>query len=91
VDNAGVILDKLLADMTEEGFDRPFLGNVTGTIFLCQQEARRMAAGGWIVNISSSTTAMMLPTYTVYAPAKGAFQQMTHVRAIELAPPDGSR
>jgi 3-oxoacyl-[acyl-carrier protein] reductase len=46
----------------------------------------RMAEGGRIINFSSSTTAMMLPTYTAYAPTKGAFQQMTHVRAIELAP-----
>ena len=58
VNNAGVILYKLLADVTEEEFDRLIAINVKGTFFACQQAAKRMADGGRIINISSSTTAL---------------------------------
>jgi 3-oxoacyl-[acyl-carrier protein] reductase len=86
VNNAGVILYKLLVDVTEEEFDRIFAVNVKGTFFASQQAAKRMADGGRIINFSSSTTAMMLPTYSAYIASKGAVEQMTHVLAKELGP-----
>ncbi len=86
VNNAGVILYKRLADVTETEFDRLFAVNVKGTFFACQQAARRMADGGRIVNFSSSTTALMLPTYAAYVASKGAVEQLTHVLAKELGP-----
>jgi 3-oxoacyl-[acyl-carrier protein] reductase len=84
VNNAGVILYKPLADTTEEEFDRLFAVNVKGTFLCCQQAARRMADGGRIVNFSSSTTALMLPTYAAYVATKGAVEQLSHVLAKEL-------
>lgn len=45
-----------------------------------------MADGGRIINFSSSTTAMMLPTYGAYVATKGAVEQLTHVLARELGP-----
>jgi len=86
VNNAGLILYKLLTDTTEEDFDRLFAVNVKGTFFACQQAARRMEGGGRIVNFSSSTTALMLPTYSAYVGTKGAVEQITHVLARELGP-----
>jgi 3-oxoacyl-[acyl-carrier protein] reductase len=86
VNNAGVILYKRLADVTEAEFDRLFAVNVKGTFFACQQAARRMTDGGRIVNFSSSTTALMLPTYAAYVATKGAVEQLTHVLAKELGP-----
>jgi 3-oxoacyl-[acyl-carrier protein] reductase len=64
VNNAGVILYKLLADTTKEEFDRLQAINVKGTYFCCQQAAKRMADGGRIVNFSMSITPVMLPTYS---------------------------
>jgi 3-oxoacyl-[acyl-carrier protein] reductase len=84
VNNAGVILYKLLAETSEEEFDRLFAINVKGTFFACQQAARRMENGGRIINFSSSTTAMMLATYSAYVGSKGAVEQITHVLAKEL-------
>ncbi|QEH38484.1 3-oxoacyl-[acyl-carrier-protein] reductase FabG [Aquisphaera giovannonii] len=84
VNNAGVILYKPLADVTEAEFDRIFAVNVKGTFFCCQQAARRLAYGGRIVNFSSSTTALMLPTYSTYVATKGAVEQLTHVLAKEV-------
>jgi 3-oxoacyl-[acyl-carrier protein] reductase len=86
VNNAGLILYKLLVDTTEAEFDRLFAVNVKGTYFTCQQAARRMADGGRIVNFSSSTTSLMLPTYSAYVGTKGAVEQITHVLAKELGP-----
>jgi 3-oxoacyl-[acyl-carrier protein] reductase len=84
VNNAGVMFNKPVADVTEEEFDRIFAVNVKGPFFTCQQAAKRMADGGRIINFSSSTTAMMLPTYGAYVATKGAVEQMSHVLAKEL-------
>ena len=84
VNNAGVMFNKLLADVTEEEFDWIFAVNVKGTFFTCQQAAKRLADGGRIINFSSSTTALMLPTYGAYVATKGAVEQMSHVLAKEL-------
>jgi 3-oxoacyl-[acyl-carrier protein] reductase len=86
VNNAGVMFNKRVVDVTEEEFDRIFAVNVKGTFFACQQAAKRMEDGGRIVNFSSSTTAMMLPTYGAYVATKGAVEQMSHVLAKELGP-----
>lgn len=43
-----------------------------------------MADGGRIINISSSTTGLMLPGYGVYDATKGAIEAMTHVIAKEF-------
>ena len=86
VNNAGIMFNKPLAEVTEEEFDRIFAVNVKGTFFTCQQAAKRMADGGRLIIFSSSTTAMMLPTYGAYVATKGAVEQMSHVLAKELGP-----
>ena len=84
VNNAGVTLSKPVAEVTEAEFDNLFAINVKGTFFACQEAAKRMAEGGRIVNFSSSTTAMLLPTYGVYVATKGAVEQLTRSLAKEL-------
>jgi 3-oxoacyl-[acyl-carrier protein] reductase len=84
VNNAGVTLSKPVAEVTEAEFDNLFAINVKGTFFACQEAAKRMAEGGRIVNFSSSTTAMLLPTYGAYVATKGAVEQLTRSLAKEL-------
>jgi 3-oxoacyl-[acyl-carrier protein] reductase len=86
VNNAGIQLVKPLAEISEAESDRIFAVNVKGTFFACQQAAKRMADGGRIINISSSTTVMMLPNYSAYVATKGAVEQMTRSLAKELGP-----
>jgi 3-oxoacyl-[acyl-carrier protein] reductase len=86
VNNAGIQLVKPLAEITEADFDRIFGVNVKGTFFACQQAAKRIADGGRIINISSSTTVMMLANYSAYVATKGAVEQMTRSLAKELGP-----
>ncbi|BAZ65419.1 short-chain dehydrogenase/reductase SDR [Fischerella sp. NIES-4106] len=84
VNNAGAIIYKPIIEVTEAEFDNIFAVNVKGTYFACQQAAHHMQDGGRIINFSSSTTAMMLPTYSAYVGTKGAVEQITRVVAKEL-------
>ncbi|QIR37753.1 SDR family oxidoreductase [Tolypothrix sp. PCC 7910] len=84
VNNAGSIVYKPITEITEADFDKIFAVNVKGTYFACQQAAQKLTEGGRIINFSSSTTAMMLPTYSAYVATKGAVEQITRVLAKEL-------
>jgi 3-oxoacyl-[acyl-carrier protein] reductase len=84
VNNAGVMFNKPVSAVTEAEFDRIFDVNVKGTFFACQQAATRLADGGRIINISSSTTARHMPTYGAYVATKGAVEQLTRSLAMEL-------
>jgi len=84
INNAGIALFKKIEDTSEAEFDDIFATNVRGLFFSCQQAAKRMTHGGKIINISSSVTKVMLPTYGAYAATKGAVEQITKVLAKEL-------
>ncbi|MCF4970153.1 SDR family oxidoreductase [Nostoc sp. CMAA1605] len=84
VNNAGTIIYKPITEITEADFDKIYAVNVKGTFFACQQAARHMTEGGRIINFSSSTTALMLPTYSAYVATKGAVEQISRVLAKEL-------
>ena len=84
VNNAGIPLYKMVAEITEEEFDRILATNVKGVFLACKQAARSMPDDGRIVNVSSSVTGLMLSTYVAYAATKGAVEQMTRHLAHEL-------
>jgi 3-oxoacyl-[acyl-carrier protein] reductase len=84
VNNAGILFTKPVSEVTEAEFDRIFAVNVKGTFFACQQAATRLAEGGRIINLSSSTTARLMPTYAAYVATKGAVEQLTRSLAMEL-------
>jgi 3-oxoacyl-[acyl-carrier protein] reductase len=84
VNNAGIMFTKPVAEVTEAEFDRIFAVNVKGTFFACQQAATRLSNGGRIINVSSSTTVRMMPTYGAYVATKGAVEQLTRSLAGEL-------
>jgi 3-oxoacyl-[acyl-carrier protein] reductase len=86
VNNAGVMFTKPVVEVGEEEFDRLFAVNVKGAFFCCKEAAQRMSDGGRIINLSSSTTALMLPGYAAYVATKGAVEQFSHVLAKELGP-----
>jgi 3-oxoacyl-[acyl-carrier protein] reductase len=84
VNNAGVMFVKPVSAVSEAEFDRIFGINVKGTFFACQLAATRLADGGRIINLSSSTTARMMPNYGAYVATKGAVEQLTRSLAGEL-------
>ncbi|HTV75778.1 MAG TPA: SDR family oxidoreductase [Candidatus Baltobacteraceae bacterium] len=86
VNNAGLMFTKPVSATTEAEFDRIFDVNVKGVFFACQQAATRLAEGGRIINLSSSTTARFMPNYGAYVATKGAVEQLTRSLAKELGP-----
>jgi len=86
VNNAGIMFTKPVSATTEADFDRIFAINVKGTFFACQQAATRLAEGGRIINLSSSTTARFMPNYGAYVATKGAVEQLTRAMAKEIGP-----
>ncbi len=86
VNNAGLMVTKPVSAVSEAEFDRIFAVNVKGVFFACQQAATHLAEGGRIINVSSSTTARMMPNYAAYVATKGAVEQLTRSLAGELGP-----
>jgi 3-oxoacyl-[acyl-carrier protein] reductase len=84
VNNAGVATYKAIADFSEDEFDTIMNLNLKGLFFCCREAARVMADNGCIINIGSTVTRVMLPTYGAYAATKGAVEQITKVLAKEL-------
>ena len=86
VNNAGILLNRPIGELEEEEFDTLMTLNVKSVFFACREAVRRMADGGRIINISSTVTKMLLPSYGPYAASKGAVDQLTRVLAAELGP-----
>lgn len=84
VNSAGVIICKPIAETTDEDFDRIFSINVKGTFNTLREAATKLNDGGRVVNLSSTTTRMMLPTYGLYCATKGAVEQLTRIFAKEV-------
>lgn len=84
INNAGTAIFKAIQDTSDEELDRIFAINVKGTFYCLREAATRLSNGGRIINISSSVTRLILPTYGAYAATKGAVEQLTRVFAREM-------
>lgn len=84
VNNAGVMITKLLKDTTDEDFARQFDINVKGTFNTLREAATRLADNGSIINFSTSVNRIMLPGYSTYVATKAAVEQLTRVFAKEV-------
>jgi len=84
VHTAGIMPLGPVAQMDLETFDSIQRTNVRGTFVVDQLAARRLRAGGAIVNFSTSITRLQMPTYGAYAASKGAVEAMTLILAREL-------
>lgn len=84
VNSAGVLQVQPLADTSDELYDKTFDINTRGTFNTLREAAVRLADGGSIVNVSSTTVALNLPGYSVYIASKAAVESLTQVFAKEL-------
>lgn len=84
INNAGIMDTKMLKDNSEADFDRHFDINVKGTFLTLKEAAAKLADNGIIINFSSSTVRLMLPSYAVYSASKAAVDQLTRVFAKEI-------
>jgi 3-oxoacyl-[acyl-carrier protein] reductase len=84
VNNAGIMTLNPIAESDDALFDRQIAINLKGSFNGMRQAARRLRAGGRIINFSSSVVALRLDTYGVYAATKAAVEAMTAVLSKEL-------
>jgi 3-oxoacyl-[acyl-carrier protein] reductase len=84
VNNAGVMITKLISDTTDEDFTKQFDVNVRGVFNTLREAATRLADNGSIINFSTSVNRIMLPTYGTYVATKAAVEQLTRVFAKEV-------
>ena len=87
VNNAGIVVDGLVLDTTEEELDRVHAVNFKGVFFGCQAAGRVMVGqrSGSIINLASGAIDMPTPSLVVYSTAKAAVAQLSRTLAMELA------
>jgi 3-oxoacyl-[acyl-carrier protein] reductase len=84
VNNAGIMITKLIKDTTDEDFTRQFDINVRGTFNTMREAATRLTDKGSIINFSTSVNRIMLPSYGTYVATKAAVEQLTRVFSKEV-------
>jgi NAD(P)-dependent dehydrogenase (short-subunit alcohol dehydrogenase family) len=84
VHNAGSLVKKPLAEITEAEYDRVAGINAKGTFFIMQEAIRRIADNGRIINIGTSLLASTIGNYSAYAGTKAAMEDFTRALAREI-------
>jgi 3-oxoacyl-[acyl-carrier protein] reductase len=85
---AGVPHNKLVAECSDDEFERILAINLKSVFYGCQAALRHMipAGGGNIVNISSGAIDTPAPTLACYAMTKSAVAMLTKTLATEVGP-----
>ncbi len=84
INNAGIMVTKLLKDFTDEELDRHLDINIKGVFYTLREAATRLADNGTIINFATTIKRLMVPTYSVYTATKAAVDQMSRVFAKEV-------
>ena len=84
VNNAGIMKLASIAEADDALFDSLIAINLKGSFNTMREAAKRLRAGGRIINLSSSVVGLYQPTYGVYAATKAGVEAMTHILAKEL-------
>lgn len=86
VNNAGIVRDQYLLEISQETLDKCFDLNVKGYLYCAQTVSLKMfkQKSGVIINMSSVSSKFALPGQSVYSATKGAVNSMTQTLAKEL-------
>lgn len=86
VNNAGVMVPRPLADVTDALYDTVFNVNVRGALHVLTEASRHLREGGRIVNISSTQVQAPIAGAGLYAASKAALELLGQASAKELGP-----
>jgi 3-oxoacyl-[acyl-carrier protein] reductase len=86
INNAGTIVPRPLADITDEVYDLVFNVNVRGALNVLKHAAKHLGNGGRVVNTSSTMVGDPIPGGALYAASKAALEALGAVAAKELGP-----
>ena len=84
VNNAGIMVTKLLKDFTDEEFTNQVDVNITGAFFVLREAMTRVTDNGVIINTSTSVNRISIPTYGPYGATKSAIEHLTKVASKEV-------
>ncbi|KAG9070293.1 hypothetical protein KI688_009630 [Linnemannia hyalina] len=84
INNAGVVLKKPMAEISEEEYDDVFAINAKVPFFIMKECAKHMADGGRVINIGTSLLAITTGEYSVYAGSKAPLEDFTRALAKEV-------
>lgn len=84
VANAAWAPTKPLIEFDEAAIDHVLAVNVKGLVWGMQLAQSQMNEGGRIIAISSSTTMLQLPGYSIYDASKAAMDQLVRIYAHEI-------
>ena len=89
VNNAGVLIQKPVHEVSEKEWDWLMDINLRGVFYGTKHAAaqlKRQGKGGSIINIASIAALIGYPMLTTYSASKGGIVAMTRAAAMELAP-----
>jgi NAD(P)-dependent dehydrogenase (short-subunit alcohol dehydrogenase family) len=87
INNAGMDWTGDLFEATLSDLERVIAVNLSGAFLMLREAGLQMRSrGGSIVNLSSRTAAVGVPTMSLYAASKGALSSLTRSAAVEWAP-----
>ncbi len=84
INTAGIMILSTVESLDLDDLDRMHRTNIRGTFVVAQLAARRLRAGGAIINVSTSQRRLQLPTYAAYVASKAAVEGLTLILAREL-------
>jgi 3-oxoacyl-[acyl-carrier protein] reductase len=84
INTAGIMLLSPIVTLDLADLDRMHRTNIRGAFVVSQQAARRVRAGGAIINISTSVMRTKFPSYGAYVASKAAVESITLILAREL-------
>lgn len=86
INNAGIAGDVALADLTYERWREIIDVDLDALFLIAREAARRLPAGGTIINVSSILSFRAKAGTAAYSAAKAGVTQLSAVLAAELAP-----
>lgn len=86
VNNAGLMIEKPLEQLTQDDWRRVLAVDLLGAFFFTREAFLRMQSGGAIVNVSSIHAIETTPLVAAYAAAKSAVVSLTRSSAMEGKP-----
>lgn len=86
VNNAGIGIQKSIAETSEAEFDELVRIHLKGPFFLTQRLLPLLRDGGRILNVSSGLARFTVPGHAAYAAMKGGVEVLTRYLAKELGP-----
>lgn len=84
INNAGVVIKKPFAELTEDDYERSFGINCKAAFFTMREAARHLRDGGRVVNIGTTVLAATTGLYAAYAGAKAPLEHFSRALAKEV-------